>query len=310
MFSGTAHWFSSRSKKAARSKANKSILAAASVEGSQDTKENQSNKKSKPENSVKKEASSTSSKKKKTKKKMKRNKTKFYAVRKGRQTGIFDHWDDCKPQVNGFKQAEFKSFATKDEAELYLKGNPSVAEKTKKRKLSTIIESSDEQSPKKKTNSKSKVVVYTDGACSGNGQDSASAGIGVYFGDDDPRNISEALPEFDKFSASNQRAELYAIVRALEETQNLGEDTCLEIRTDSIYSIKSVTEWVPKFTELGKNSEELFKKYKNIDLMQRIIALKSERDVSFQHVKGHAGNHGNEQADHLARAGCKKTHPT
>ena len=45
---------------------------------------------------------------------------KYYAVKKGRKTGIFTTWDDCKAQVNGYKGAVYKSFSTHKEAQAYL----------------------------------------------------------------------------------------------------------------------------------------------------------------------------------------------
>lgn len=48
-------------------------------------------------------------------------KQKFYTVWKGRKTGVFDSWDECKAQINGFPQAEYKSFKTKALAEEALK---------------------------------------------------------------------------------------------------------------------------------------------------------------------------------------------
>jgi viroplasmin and RNaseH domain-containing protein len=41
---------------------------------------------------------------------------KVYAVRNGKKTGVFNTWDECKEQVNGFKGAEYKSFKTLEEA--------------------------------------------------------------------------------------------------------------------------------------------------------------------------------------------------
>lgn len=46
--------------------------------------------------------------------------TKFYAVKKGKKTGIFSTWDECKEQVTGFKGAVYKSFKTLSEAEAFL----------------------------------------------------------------------------------------------------------------------------------------------------------------------------------------------
>ncbi len=47
---------------------------------------------------------------------------KFYAVKKGKETGIFDSWDACKAAVDGFPGAEYRGFATRQEAEDYLSG--------------------------------------------------------------------------------------------------------------------------------------------------------------------------------------------
>ena len=48
---------------------------------------------------------------------------KFYVVKKGKKTGIFSTWDECKEQVTGFKGAIYKSFKTLSEAEAFLERN-------------------------------------------------------------------------------------------------------------------------------------------------------------------------------------------
>ena len=47
---------------------------------------------------------------------------KYYAVKNGYHPGIYTSWDDCKKEVDGFKGAKFKSFATKEEAEEFISG--------------------------------------------------------------------------------------------------------------------------------------------------------------------------------------------
>jgi ribonuclease HI len=42
---------------------------------------------------------------------------KYYVVLRGRKTGIFETWDDCKEQIHGFEQAQYKSFKTLTDAE-------------------------------------------------------------------------------------------------------------------------------------------------------------------------------------------------
>ena len=48
---------------------------------------------------------------------------KYYAVCAGRKPGIYDNWEETKAQVDGFKNAKFKGFTTKEEAIAYLNGN-------------------------------------------------------------------------------------------------------------------------------------------------------------------------------------------
>ena len=55
------------------------------------------------------------------------------------------------------------------------------------------------------------INVYTDGACVNNGKPDARAGFGVWFGENDPRNVSESFTG----PQTNNRAELLAIIRAL-----------------------------------------------------------------------------------------------
>ncbi len=45
---------------------------------------------------------------------------KFYAVKRGKSTGIFSAWEECRTAVEGYSGAEYKGFATRQEAESYL----------------------------------------------------------------------------------------------------------------------------------------------------------------------------------------------
>jgi len=55
---------------------------------------------------------------------------KYFVVWKGRQTGIFTSWDECKKQVEGFSGASYKSFKNLDEARFAL-NNPDKYKNTK-----------------------------------------------------------------------------------------------------------------------------------------------------------------------------------
>jgi len=78
-------------------------------------------------------------------------------------------------------------------------------------------------------------VVYTDGACAGNGQHGSVAGIGVWWGPIDTRNLSERCPG----RQTNNRAELIAIIRALETSPITSMP--LVIKSDSEYAIKCIS---------------------------------------------------------------------
>lgn len=153
----------------------------------------------------------------------------------------------------------------------------------------------------------SPIVVYTDGSSLGNGRVGAVAGVGVYFGPKDPRNVSEPL-RGDR--QTNQRAELTAVARALD---HVPIDREILVVTDSNYSIKCLTEWFPRWEQKGwKNSQG--KPVENRDLIEPIIARIRERDMcraktKFKWIKGHANDPGNIAADALAVNGSRLSTP-
>lgn len=84
------------------------------------------------------------------------------------------------------------------------------------------------------------VVVYTDGACSGNGHSGAKAGLGVFWGEGHSLNISEPVSG----RATNNCGEIQAAIRAIHiALQN--NITHLKINTDSKFLINSITKWIP-----------------------------------------------------------------
>lgn len=60
---------------------------------------------------------------------------KYYAVKKGKVTGVFSTWADCKLSVDGYAGAEYKGFATLSEAKTYLGGAGEYAEVVGKRQV-------------------------------------------------------------------------------------------------------------------------------------------------------------------------------
>lgn len=56
---------------------------------------------------------------------MSKRKKNFYVVKKGREVGIFDNWEDCKKAVDGFSGSEYKGFSNMHDAEVYFQGKKS-----------------------------------------------------------------------------------------------------------------------------------------------------------------------------------------
>lgn len=142
--------------------------------------------------------------------------------------------------------------------------------------------------------------VYTDGACTFNGRRGARAGIGVHWSGDSSRDISERLPG----KQTNQRAELTAAIRAIEDAEERGISR-VRLHTDSKYTINCVTDWIDRWKDNG------WKTANGTDVSNKSDITKLDRlcdqvDVEWVYVPGHKNIPGNERADELARQGAAK----
>ncbi|KAM5263940.1 ribonuclease H1 isoform 2-T2 [Ctenodactylus gundi] len=259
----------------------------------------------------------------------------FYAVRRGRRTGVFLTWNECRAQVDRFPAARFKKFATEDEAWAFVRNStsPDGSEGTClssqhsvepshgfSKRLRQPVEEGEDAGPERSAKlarqnteavpSVSKdmfsymgdsVVVYTDGCCSSNGRRRARAGIGVYWGPGHPLNVGIRLPG----RQTNQRAEIHAACKALEQAkaQNISR---LVLYTDSMFTINGITSWVPGWKKNGWRTsagKEVINKEDFVELER----LTQGMDIQWMHVPGHSGFVGNEEADRLAREGAKQS---
>ena len=209
----------------------------------------------------------------------------FYAVANGRTVGIFSSWADCNNSVKGYKNAIYKKFTSKEDAELFIR------EKTN---------TTAEKEGSCDTDFVPDYYVYTDGACSNNGRKNASSGIGIFFGIDDKRNVSKKIEEKGKHT--NNIAELSAIIH----TYPIIEDDILHgkkiaIVTDSKYAIQCVSSYGKKCTDQGWNVD-----IPNKELVKQAYDLyKDKPSIRFIYIKAHTNNtdvhsFGNYNADKLA----------
>ncbi|GJE41399.1 ribonuclease HI [Methylobacterium soli] len=139
-----------------------------------------------------------------------------------------------------------------------------------------------------------RTVVYADGGCDPN---PGPGGWGVVIaGPDGPIDLCGGEP-----GTTNNRMELTAAIRALE---SFPEGAQIEMRCDSQYVVKSVTEWMRGWKAKGWRTTT--GEVKNVDLMKRLDALAAARDVRWTWVRGHAGDPMNERADRLATRGRRE----
>jgi ribonuclease HI len=137
------------------------------------------------------------------------------------------------------------------------------------------------------------VVIYTDGACSGN---PGPGGWGAILqANDTTKEMYGGDP-----ATTNNRMELMAAIAALEA---LKRPVAVTLYTDSKYLLDGITKWIKSWQRNGwKTSAK--QPVKNADLWQRLTEAMDGHDITWRWVKGHAGDPGNERADELARMWC------
>lgn len=138
----------------------------------------------------------------------------------------------------------------------------------------------------------SKVIVHTDGACSGNPGPGGWGVILDYNGTRKELNGGEGL-------TTNNRMELMGAISALEALKRPCE---VEMHVDSQYVKDGITKWIHGWKKNGWKTADK-KPVKNAELWQRLDEALKLHKVSWHWVKGHAGHDDNERADELAREG-------
>jgi ribonuclease HI len=137
-----------------------------------------------------------------------------------------------------------------------------------------------------------KVVIWTDGACSGNPGPGGWGAVLTYGGHVKELSGGEA-------DTTNNRMELTAAITALEA---LKRPCTVEIHTDSQYLRGGIMGWLAGWKRNGWRTADK-QPVKNIDLWQRLDAASARHAIDWKWVKGHAGNPMNERADQLANEG-------
>jgi ribonuclease HI len=230
----------------------------------------------------------------------------YYAVRIGREPGIYRTWEECKVQVDGYAKAQYKGFGSLEEAEEYLGyvktskpcvAKPSVAKlfnppSAPKKKRGTGQGENEARAREMLETSDGlmHVVIYTDGACLGN---PGPGGYGVVLlHGKDRKEFSRGFR-----LTTNNRMEMLACIVGL---QALEGQCAVTLYSDSQYVINSMNKgWAQRWKKnrWKRNGENV----PNADLWEKMLGLCDKHKVRFNWVRGHAGNKENERCDQLAR---------
>lgn len=203
----------------------------------------------------------------------------YYSVRKGRSVGIFTNWERCKEVTQGYPGAEFKGFATRREAELYL-GYPEIEH------ICDTIEFLPEEIYS--NNEPEELIAYVDGSYSKEiSKDKYGSGIVLIHSDNKQEHIS--LTGTEGIELNNVAGELAASMYAMKKAKEYGYKKLI-----LYYDYAGIGNWCnKKWTAKNKYSKMYVEFYeKNI---------KPFIEVKFVKVRSHSKDTYNDMADYLAK---------
>jgi len=197
----------------------------------------------------------------------------FYAIKKGRDAPVVvKTWDECHLKTNGFPNARFKAFND-------LKSALSYLQLTDRETAVQIVRDLESEPQPTETTIIRQLKAYTDGSCTGQGTTRALAGAGIFF-PELPLKMNIPVPG----AQTSSRAELWAVIMAIEYASHLPGPPILLIHTDSKYVMGSL-----------KNNRD-----KNLDLWEKFDEVAKLVKIELVKVAAHSDNTENDIADQLA----------
>lgn len=207
---------------------------------------------------------------------------KYYAVRKGNQTGIFESWADCQKAIAGFHGTQFKGFNDLNEAKSYLNGKNTY-------EIAEDLDYSDYE-----------IVIHTDGGCRNHGNKKGGHVLAT-----DPAAWAMIMRDHDhhktytatdgKKGKTNNYMEITAVAKALYHADKLQMNhKKILIVCDSKYALHASDQ---KFIQ--KSSKQKFE-MPNGEIWQYIAAMLPKFDnITWAWTHGHNGEEDNDFVDAL-----------
>lgn len=186
---------------------------------------------------------------------------KYYAVKKGRVTGIFETWAECEAQVKGFSGAAYKSFATKLEALDYLNEETQIQ-------------------------STADCIAYVDGSYD---HSILAYGAGaVLFYQQKKYTYSHMNNDERYVSMRNVAGEIEASMAAMKFA---AKNKCQHL--EIYYDYEGIEKWCTGQWQAKKEGTQAYRDY--------YLKMAKVMKITFKKVKSHSGNALNDEADELAK---------
>ena len=210
---------------------------------------------------------------------------KFYAVKQGKQPGIYTTWDQCKAQVHGFSGAIYKSFPTKEEAESYMAGGVTAGGvkangKAGKAANGAAVESDSSEHY-------DGVIAYVDGSYN-IGTKEFSYGMIILMEDGTEYKYAEKYDDPELASMRNVAGEIKGSQAAMEFAVAKGLD-----KITIFHDYEGISRWCLGDWKTNKEGTKAYKAYYD--------QIKDQLQVTFVKVKGHSNDKYNDIADELAK---------
>ncbi|AJD93133.1 ribonuclease H (plasmid) [Jeotgalibacillus malaysiensis] len=225
---------------------------------------------------------------------MAKSKAKFYAVLAGHKPGIYLTWAECQEQTKGFKGAKYKSFPTREEANLFMKGEVVVTSAEKKKEDYIVAAKEAERYAIEVSKEAGTVAIYTDGSRKQKPESEDfvfGCGVAIIDGGDIQHSFGKASDYKPYAVYENVAGELLGAGEAFRYLQNNRPDVKKVV---FFYDYQGIGHWA-QHTWKAKN-----------DMTQRYVAFmdtfrqETGVEIDFRHVKGHVGNKFNEHVDEIA----------
>lgn len=198
-------------------------------------------------------------------------KNKFYAVKNGKKTGIFTSWAECEENVKGVKNAIYKSFSTKTEAEAF---------------LGIAVETNKEEN-KKELPPKNTIYAYVDGSYNVKTK-IYGYGIVIILDNGDELTFNGNGDNEEIASMRNVAGELKGAMVALQYAYNNNKEKIVVF-----HDYEGICKWADG---LWKTNLVHTKKYAEF-----VGKIRQKVDVRFEKVLAHSGDYYNEKVDVLAK---------